>query len=45
MLKVAVEEGMLSVGEADAVLNQMIDGGYYSPIQSINELFGNGNGN
>jgi predicted nucleic acid-binding protein len=30
MLKLAVEEGMLSVGEADGVLNQMIDGGYYS---------------
>lgn len=44
MLKLAVEEGMLSVGEADGVLNQMIDGGYYSPIRSIKELLEDGDG-
>jgi predicted nucleic acid-binding protein len=44
MLKLAVEEGMLSVGEADEVLNQMVDGGYYSPIRSIKELLEDGDG-
>lgn len=44
MLKLAVEEAELSIGEADEVLNQMIDGGYHSPIRSIEELLGDGDG-
>jgi predicted nucleic acid-binding protein len=44
LLKLAVEEGTLSIGEADEVLNRMIDGGYYSPIRSIDELLGGGDG-
>jgi predicted nucleic acid-binding protein len=44
LLKLAVEEGTLSVGDADAVLSQMIDGGYHSPIRSINELLGDSDG-
>jgi len=38
MLELFVEEGKLSIGEADAVLSRMIQGGYRSPIQSIEEL-------
>lgn len=44
LLKLAVEEGTLSIGEADEVLNRMIDGGYYAPIRSIDELLGGGDG-
>jgi predicted nucleic acid-binding protein len=44
LLKLAVEEGTLSVGEADEVLSQMIEGGYYAPVQSINELLGDDDG-
>jgi uncharacterized protein len=38
MLKLLVEEEKLSIGEADAVLSGMIQGGYRSPIQSLREL-------
>jgi predicted nucleic acid-binding protein len=38
MLELLVEEGKLSIGEADAVLSRMIQGGYRSPIQSLKEL-------
>ena len=38
ILKVAVEEGKLSTKEADEVLQQMIRGGYRSPIESVKEL-------
>ncbi len=38
-LKLAVEEGMISIEEADKVLGEMIRGGYRSPIQSMKELF------
>ena len=38
ILKVAVEEGKLSTKEADEVLQEMIRGGYRSPIQSVKEL-------
>jgi len=38
-LKLAVEEGMIAIEEADEVLGEMIRGGYRSPIQSIKELF------
>ena len=38
MLELFVEEGKLSIGEADAVLSRIIQGGYRSPIQSIEEL-------
>jgi len=38
MLGLAVEEGKLSIGEADGVLSKMIQGGYHSPIQSLKEL-------
>ena len=38
-LKLAIEEGMLSVEEADKVLGEMIRGGYRSPIESMKELF------
>ena len=38
MLELFVEEGKLSIGEADAVLSRMIQGGYRSPIQSLKEL-------
>ena len=38
ILKVAVEEGKLSTKEADEVLQEMIRGGYRSPIQSATEL-------
>jgi len=38
MLELFVEEGKLSIGEADAVLSSMIQGGYRSPIQSLKEL-------
>ena len=44
LLKLDVEEGTLSAGEADAVLSQMIDGGYHAPIRSMNELLGDGDG-
>jgi len=39
MLELLVEEGKLSIGEADGVLSKMIQGGYHSPIQSLKELF------
>ncbi|MCL0040764.1 hypothetical protein M1M90_01565, partial [Thermodesulfovibrionales bacterium] len=39
MLELLVEEGKLSIGEADEILNKMIQGGYRSPIQSLKELF------
>ena len=35
----AVEEGMISIEEADKVLGEMIRGGYRSPIESMKELF------
>lgn len=38
MLELLVEEGKLSIGEADAVLSRMIQGGYRSPVQSLKEL-------
>ena len=38
ILKVALEEGKTSSNEADEVLQEMIRGGYRSPIQSIEEL-------
>ena len=38
-LKLAIEEGMISIEEADKVLGEMIRGGYRSPIQSMKELF------
>ena len=38
MLELLVEEGNLSIGEADGILSKMIQGGYRSPIQSIEEL-------
>jgi len=38
MLELLVEEGKLSIGDADAVLSRMIQGGYRSPIQSLKEL-------
>lgn len=38
MLKLAVEEGNLSIREADEILSKMIQGGYHSPIQSLKEL-------
>ena len=38
-LKLAVEEGMISIEEADKVLGEMIRRGYRSPIQSMKELF------
>ena len=38
-LKLAVEEGLISIKEADQVLGEMIHGGYRSPIQSVKELF------
>jgi predicted nucleic acid-binding protein len=38
ILELLVEEGKLSIGEADAVLSRMIQGGYRSPIQSLKEL-------
>ena len=38
MLELLVEEGTLSIGEADEILSKMIQGGYRSPIQSIKEL-------
>ncbi|MCL0072151.1 hypothetical protein M1N49_00490 [Thermodesulfovibrionales bacterium] len=39
MLELLVEEGKLSIGEADEILSKMIQGGYRSPIQSLKELF------
>jgi len=38
VLKVAVEEGRISVEEADEVLHRMVKGGYRSPIRSIREV-------
>lgn len=38
MLGLLVEEGELSIGEADETLSRMIQGGYRSPIQSLKEL-------
>lgn len=38
ILKVAVEEGKISINSADVVLSKMIQGGYRSPIQSIKEV-------
>ncbi len=38
ILKVAVEEGEISIDKADVVLCKMIEGGYRSPIQSIREV-------
>jgi len=37
-LKLAVEEGMIAIEEADKVLGEMIRGDYRSPIQSMKEL-------
>ena len=39
MLELLVEEGKLSIGEADEILSKMVQGGYHSPIQSLKELF------
>lgn len=39
ILKVAVEERKLTTKETDKVLQQMIQGGYRSPIESVLELF------
>ena len=39
MLELLVEEGKLSIGEADEILRKMVQGGYRSPIQSLTELF------
>jgi len=39
MLELLVQEGKLSIGEADDVLSKMIERGYRSPIQSLKELF------
>jgi len=38
ILLIAIEEGKLSTEEADEVLQEMIKGGYRSPIQSMKEL-------
>jgi len=38
ILKVAVEEGKLSTKEADKVLQEMTQGGYRSPVQSVIDL-------
>ena len=38
-LKLAIEEGMISIEDADKILGEMIRGGYRSPIQSMKELF------
>lgn len=38
MLELLVQEGKLSIGGADEILSEMIQGGYRSPIQSIKEL-------
>ena len=37
-LKLAVEEGIISVENADNILGEMIRGGYRCPIKSVNEL-------
>jgi len=39
MLELLVEEGKLSIGEADEILSKMVQGGYHSPIRSLKELF------
>jgi hypothetical protein len=38
MLGLLVEEGKLSIGEADEILSKMIQDGYRSPIKSLREL-------
>ncbi|HDH99877.1 MAG: DUF3368 domain-containing protein [Candidatus Latescibacterota bacterium] len=38
ILKVAVEEGKLSIDEANVVLDRMIRGGYRSPVRAIEEV-------
>lgn len=38
ILQIAIEEGKLLVEEADEVLQEMIKGGYRSPIHSMKEL-------
>ena len=38
MLKLLVDEGRISLEEADKALEQMIAWGYHSPVQSLGEL-------
>ena len=38
MLKLLVDEGHISLEEADKALRQMIAWGYHSPVQSLDEL-------
>lgn len=38
ILKACVQEGLLEGGDADAVLQSMIDHGYYAPVRRISDL-------
>lgn len=38
ILKACVRDGMLEAGEADAILESMIDAGYFSPVRRISDL-------
>jgi predicted nucleic acid-binding protein len=42
ILKVAIEEKMILIDEANLILSKMIEKGYRSPVKSMNDVFRRG---